>query len=69
METKIISRQFYISNGRVAWQIPPDSIAFLYCIGAYQPPEGWEVVYKWDVREWLLGNCGELRRKVVKRRR
>jgi len=33
----------WLTNGRIAWQIPSGHIASLYLRGAYQVPEGWQV--------------------------
>ena len=50
----------YLASNRVAWQIPPGPIAKLYEGGYYMPPSGWGVLK--DVKDWKVGECGELRK-------
>jgi len=56
----------WITNGKVAWEIPGGRIAKRFLDKMYIPPEGWEVTRVLDagVVSWAKGECGEMRREV-----
>lgn len=51
----------FLSNARVAWQIPPSRIAQFYLWGVYLCPLGWTVLPQLDTT-WMQGECGEFRK-------
>lgn len=54
------SLSVFITNGRVAWEIPKENgIALMYEQGYYLPPDGWEVKCGL-VGEWWELPCGML---------
>lgn len=56
----------WITNGEVAWQIPP-RIAEFYIRRAYIPPETWYIVEGMGfARDWHKGVCGEMRNSEIK---
>ena len=54
----------WLTNERVAWQIPSGRIARFFLLGAYLPPEGWQVKRNLEDDGWRRGECGELRKEV-----
>lgn len=56
----------FLANLRVAWEIPAGRIAFRYRYGYYLPPSGWDVLEgPLLAPEWVPGEMGELRRRVI----
>jgi len=51
----------FLSNGRVAWEIPSGRIAGRYLNRVYIPPDDWFVVSFNELLTWRTGDCGELR--------
>jgi hypothetical protein len=72
MKSKIIiviftdSMRAFITNGIVAWEIPPGRISTFYLKGAYLAPQGWriDVPDKFPRPPWFTGECGELRKEM-----
>lgn len=56
----------FITNGRVAWQVPPGRIAKCLLEGLYEAPDGWRVVGKPFIEKWPAGELGELRKEGSK---
>ena len=54
-----IRKPVYLTNWRVAWDIP-GHIGFMYSAGAYLPPPGWSVVQELP-KQSRCGDCGEWR--------
>jgi len=54
--------RLWITNGEVAWEIPPGPIAHRYASQLYQPVEPWVIIYAEKLPGWKEGRCGELRR-------
>jgi hypothetical protein len=58
----------FISNGEVAWEIPP-GISDRFLNHVYlSPPDGWVVCWPSDIidePEWYRGEYGEYRRRVA----
>lgn len=56
----------WITNQKVAWQLPPGRIASFYQWHSYLPPEGWEVEVGAGALRlqegWQYGEFGEMRR-------
>ena len=50
----------YLSNGHVAWEVPPPA-AHLYSNRLYLPPPGWVVLRGKLGGTWQTGELGELR--------
>lgn len=56
----------WITNDKIAWEIPGGRIAKRFLEKMYIPPEGWEVTGVLDDRvPWVKGQCGEMRREVT----
>ena len=55
--------KIFITNGRVAWQVPPGLISICYDRGLFIPPDGWYITDKLFGR-WDPGEFGELRKKT-----
>ncbi len=54
----------WLTNGRVAWQIPPGRIANFFRCGLYVAPESWEVERDESrLAGWKRGECGEIRKE------
>ncbi len=52
----------WLTNGRVAWQIPDKGgIALNYNAGVYRPPKGWYIRNRLPRRYRFTGECGERR--------
>lgn len=52
----------YLTNGSVAWRIPPGRIANLYRDRVYEPPPGWKVVNeRYLPKDLRKGKLGEMR--------
>ena len=57
----------YLTNTRVAWEIPPGRIAGRYLHRYYLSPPGWDVTdASLELLGWVVGVCGELRREARK---
>lgn len=52
----------WITNGQVAWEIPPGRVASFFVRGAYQPPEDWRVHKGKLSEDWTRGDFGEMRK-------
>lgn len=52
----------WITNGRVAWEIPPGRVARFYVRRAYLPPEDWRVHEGNLPLGWARGGAGEMRK-------
>ena len=55
-------RKAWITNGQVAWEIPPGLTARLYVRRAYLPPEDWKVHEGSLPDGWAQGGSGEMRK-------
>ncbi len=53
----------WLTNGEVAWQIPPGRIANFFLKGYYLPPPEWRAHDDALDPEWERGKFGEMRRK------
>lgn len=54
----------FITNGHVAWEIPPGRISRYFLDGTYIAPEGWDIIRPAGLPEfWRVGVCGELRER------
>lgn len=61
-----LSVKTFITNEKVAWEVPPGKISRFFLEGAYLPPQGWRIVPPGEVRQppWIEGSCGELRKEL-----
>ena len=53
-------KEVWVTNQRVAWQVPIGRIANFYRAGSYLPPPGWSVI-EGSLVDWLVGALGERR--------
>ncbi len=50
---------WWLSNGRVAWEIPTGRIAAWYADSLYLPPEGWKVLPQ-PGSDWRMTEFGNM---------
>ena len=50
----------WLTDGRVAWEIPRPLISVCYLSGLFSTPAGWWVTGELE-GEWVTGGCGEMR--------
>ena len=58
-----VSRKAWLTNGKVAWEVPTGLISVLFNCGVYRRPKGWYIRASLPRRYRYTGECGERRVK------
>jgi len=58
----------WLTNGRIAWEIPSGRIALRFLLGVYLPWGEWQVKRELDDDGWRRGSAGEMRKEMVVRK-